>query len=118
MNIAIKFINIESTEALTNYANDKTKEALQKFTKDKDIFVEIELSKTNNHHVQGSFFRASAEVKGLSKKYFVESTKEDLYASIDDLKDKLEEIISNAKDRRSRIAHKVAIKFKKLFKKL
>ncbi len=120
MNIIIKFINLERTEAIESYAHKKIKEVLEKFTNDSNkdnIIAQIEITKTNNHHLRGDMYRASAEIKGFHKKYYVESIKDDLYFSIDDLKDKLDEIVSDTKNKKSSIARKLAVKFKKLFKK-
>lgn len=120
MNIKIKAVDIELTEAIKNYADKKVNEALEKFIsidKKDSILVEVELSKTNNHHSNGDMYKAAARVSGPHKNIFAEEIKDDLYASIDGLKDKLSENISNTRAKRRSISHKLAIKFKNLFKK-
>lgn len=118
MNIKIKGTDIELTEAIKNYTNKKTLEALEKFKKDsKNIFAEIELSKTNNHHTNGEMYKASAKIKGFSKGIFIEVVKDDLYASIDTLKYKLVETIAQYKYKKESVSYKIARKFKNIFKR-
>ena len=120
MNIKIKAVDIELTEAIENYADKKVKEALEKFIKEKQdtsILIEVELSKTNNHHSSGDMYKASARAQGFQKNIFAEEIKDDLYAAIDGLKDKLSELVLNTKTKRRSISHKLAIKFKNLLKK-
>ncbi len=120
MNIKIKGVEIEITEALHNYAEKRMSEALEKFINsfnEKNIFVEVELSKTNNRQSNGEIYKSSVRITGFKKKIFAESVKDDLYASIDELKDKLEENISEMKDKKRTLSHKMALNFKKLFKK-
>ena len=119
MNIKIKGINIEVTEAIKEYVKKKVGEALEKFThlsEGKDILSEVELSKTNNHHSHGELYQVSVKVSGPHKNIFLDTKKDDLYAAIDDMKDKLEYKISTTKDKKKSISHKFAIKFKNLFK--
>ena len=120
MNIKIKAVDIELTEAIENYADKKIKEALEKFIKENQknsILVELEVSKTNNHHSNGDMYKASAKAHGFQKNIFAEEIKDDLYAAIDGLKDKLSELVLNTKTKRRSISHKLAIKFKNLLKK-
>ena len=51
----------------------KIKEALEKFIKENQknsILVEVEVSKTNNHHSNGDMYKASAKAHGFQKKIF------------------------------------------------
>lgn len=119
MNIKIKGIDIEVTEAIKEYVTKKVGEALEKFgtsSKEGDILSEVELSKTNNHHNHGELYKVSVKVSGSHKNIFLDTKKDDLYAAIDDMKDKLEYRISTTKDKKLSVSHKLAIKFKNLFK--
>ena len=119
MNIKIKGVEIEVTQAIHDYAVKKIYEALDKFIteeNEKRIFVEVELSKTTKHHANGDMYSAAAKVKGLHRNIFIESIKNDLYASIDGLKDRLSETASQMKDKKKTLTHRVALRFKKLFK--
>lgn len=120
MNIKIKGIDIEVTEAIKDYSIKKISEALKKFSymgELNDILAEVELSKTNNHHNHGELYKASIKLSGTKKNIFIEERKDDLYAAIDAAKDKLEYRLSENKDKKLSIHHKLAIKFKNIFKK-
>lgn len=119
MNIKLKGIDIELTEAIDGYVVKKMREALEKFNHipNKDIFSEVELSKTSSHHSHGELYKISIKISGAGTNIFLETKKEDLYAAIDDLKDKLEYKISSDKDKKLSVSHKLAVKFKNLFKK-
>lgn len=119
MNIKVKGVDVEITEALQNYSEKKIGEALEKFINssgEKNIFAEVELSKTNNRQNRGDIFKASVRVVGLRKNIFISVIKDDLYAAIDELKDKLEQRVSEMRDKRRTVAHKFAAKFKNIFK--
>ncbi len=119
MNIKIKGVDIEITNAIRDYAEKKVYEALQKFsyTLGEKIFVEIELSKISKHHIHGNVYKASARIKGLEKNIFVLEIKDDLYSSIDGLKDKIEKSASDIKEKKKTLSRKLAFKFKNLFKR-
>ena len=118
MNIKVKCIDIEVSEAINNYAEKKINEALEKFSNpsEKHISADIELRKTTNHHLHGEIYKTSIIVKGLANSIFVDTTKDDLYASIDEAKEKLENKLAGIKDKKKTIANKLALKFKNLFK--
>lgn len=119
MNIKIKGVDVETTDALQEYANKKVAEALEKFTSvvdSQNIFVEVELTKTNKHHNNGDMYEVTAKVNGLHRDIFARAVKDDLYAAIDELKDKLADRVSEIKDKKKTLRHKVALKFKNLFK--
>ena len=120
MNIKIKGIDIEVTEAIKDYVSKKVEEALEKFnhlSKNGNIFSEVELSRTNNHHNHGEVYKVSIKVSGLHTNIFIDATKDDLYAAIDEAKDKLEYKISQSKDKKLSVSRKLAVKFKNLFRK-
>lgn len=120
MNIKIKGVDIEVTEALQSYASKKIGEVLEKFTNSinqKNVLVDVELSKTTNHHNSGEMYKASTSITGLHKNLFVEAVRDDLYAAIDELKDKIAENLAEQKDKKHTMSYKFAKKFKDLFKK-
>jgi len=120
MNIRIKAVDVELTEAIESYATKKVAEALEKVvtpSQEGGVLAEVELSKTNNRHSNGDIYKASVRVDGLQKNIFAEDVRDDLYAAIDGLKDKLFEVLSNTKSKRRSISHRLAIKFKNIFKK-
>ncbi len=120
MNIKVKGVEIEITEALQNYAEKRVSEALEKFISsynEKNVFAEVELSKTNNRQSHGDIYKSSVRVVGLKKNIFAEAVKDDLYASIDELKDKLEQNVADMREKKRTLSHKLALNFKKLFKR-
>ncbi len=120
MNIKIKAVDIELTEAIRNYSEKKIEEVMKKFiNKDNigSVLVEFEISKTNKHHLNGDMYKASIQIKGFHKNIFIEEVRDDLYVAIDGLKDKLGEMLSNTKTKKRSITHKLAIRFKNIFKK-
>ncbi|MEI6352536.1 MAG: ribosome-associated translation inhibitor RaiA [Candidatus Nomurabacteria bacterium] len=118
MNIKVKGTDIEVTEAIRDYAEKKIGETLKKFNSSSkgNILVEIELGKTNNHHTHGDNYKTSVTITGLSKNIFVDVVKDDLYASIDEAKDKLENRLAETKDKKKTLSNKISLKFKNLFK--
>ncbi len=91
MNITIKVKNIELTDAIKKYAEKKAL-SLQKFIHEKteNILAELELGKVSHHHKSGNIFRAEAHISFTGKEIYVVAEKDDLYASIDEMRDKAE----------------------------
>jgi len=114
MNINIKANHgLELTEAIKNYTEKKIFEASKNF--EKDIHINIELEKISNHHVHGNVYKAEARVSG-SVNFIVSELKNNLYAAIDGLKDKVEnEMFSKHKKQRS-IFKKIGQNFKDFLK--
>lgn len=116
MNIKVKSGEIEITEAIRDYAEKKIGEALEKFNK-RNLSAEVELGKTTNHHQHGDIYKTSVIVNGSDKNIFVDAIKDDLYASIDGAKERLENRLAGEKDKKKTVSHKLALKFKNLFKR-
>ena len=104
MKINIKATNIELTDALSSYVNEKIR-GVEKFMvphENEDIFVQAELGKLTNHHRSGDMYREEAKLTLRGKYFRAESEKSDLYAAIDDLRDELvRELNSNKKKDRA-----------------
>lgn len=104
MNIIIKGTNLELHNDLKDYAEEKIG-GLKKFMEDIDlggnrVVARIELAKTTQHHQQGDIYRAEVNLE-LPKKMMrsvVES--DDIYKSIDDVKDELRIMINEYKTER------------------
>lgn len=97
MKIQIKGTNLELTEALKIYANEKIG-ALEKFSGE-ILEARVELG-TSTHHQKG-FFRCEVNLD-VPQKYVLraESTGADLYASIDAVVQKLKEEIAKNKGKK------------------
>jgi ribosomal subunit interface protein len=115
MNIAIKSTNIDLTPALKDYA-EKRLGGITKFTGG-DANISVEIGKTTNHHKNGEFFRAEANVvTPLGKQYRATSEKADLYEAIDDVRAELIDMLSQDKDRSKTLFKRGAQKIKGLIK--
>lgn len=89
MNIAITFRQMESTDAVKGYAQDKVGR-LQKFVRD-PMKGQVKLScQSHQHH-------AEVDLHAGGSHYHAHETSEDMYASIDKVIDKLERQIRGSK---------------------
>jgi ribosomal subunit interface protein len=118
MNIIIKGTNLELHEDLKNYVNEKIG-GLVKFIDNDNVdtsgvTARVELAKTTQHHQQGDIYKAEVNLQ-LPKKMLrnvVES--DDIYKSIDDVKDELKSMINEYKDARMSRIRRGARMIKKL----
>ncbi len=91
----IKATGIELTPAIKDYVIKKIN-MLEKYVDQDDtsISVDIEVEKTTDHHQKGELFRAETNFQMGGKMFRAEALNEDLYASIDKVKDELARDIS------------------------
>jgi len=94
----IKATNVELTEAISGYVSKKV-DMLEKYVdpNDTSVSVDVELVKTTDHHQKGEVFRAEANFGVGGKMLRAEATNEDMYASIDEMKDELARVLSEKK---------------------
>jgi ribosomal subunit interface protein len=97
MNINFKATSIVLTEAIRDYAEKRIMTVGKLFGGEgENVTVDVEVSQTTKHHKGGNIFRTEITLKNDGRRFRAVSTKEDLYASIDDAKDELErEIVAN-----------------------
>jgi ribosomal subunit interface protein len=93
---------------------------LEKFVPKDDTGAKLnlELSKTTNHHTHGAFFQAEAQLHIRGKATTLRTTQDDLYKAIDILKDMLFRELAQHKDKERSLFKKGALQVKALFKKL
>lgn len=99
MQIKIKATNMELTDAIRAYVEEKI-ESVEKFVvahKKEEVFTEVEIGKTTNHHNSGEVFRAEVMIRVRGKQFRAVSEKDDLYAAIDDVRDELVHEINSIK---------------------
>lgn len=119
MNITITGVHIEVTEAIYDYALQKMETLGKYLPKDDTSFrLVVELSKTNNHHTHGDIFQAEGRLHMRGKNVTLKTTEDDLYKSIDVLKDMLVRELAQYKDKERSIVRRGAHKVKALFKRL
>lgn len=117
MKINIKATNIELTEAINDYINKKI-ESLNKFLNQDNCNIYVEVGKTTKHHNKGEYFRAEFNIDKEGTNFYSSSEKEDLYASIDEARDKIFRDLTKRKDRRMTLYKRGATSVKKMFKGL
>ncbi len=118
MQIKIKMMNAELTDALSSYVEEKL-QSLEKFMvphEEEDPVVYVEIGKTTNHHNSGEVFRAEVTVTVRGKQFRAVSEKEDLYAAIDDMRAELARELTSHKDRERTLVRRGASMVKNLLR--
>lgn len=117
MHITLSGVHIEITDAIRDYTIEKMS-VLNKFVKDDtSAKLAVELSKTTSHHNHGDIFQAEALIHIRGKETSLKTTQEDLYKSIDTLKDMLVRELSSHKDKQKSIFKRSAHKLKELMRR-
>ena len=118
MKIKITASNMEMTSAIESYIDEKIA-SIEKFAiphAEEELFVEIEVGKTTNHHQHGDVFRAEANVRVRGKHFRATSEKSDLYAAIDDVKDSLTRELNSYKGKERALVRRGAGMIKNLLR--
>ncbi|MFA6099581.1 MAG: ribosome-associated translation inhibitor RaiA [Patescibacteria group bacterium] len=97
MNINIRAMGMDLTEAIKQYVEEKF-ETLEKYY-DNILIIEISLGLENHHHNKGEIYSCSATVNVPNKVFKVEKTEKSLYKAIDKVKDHLREEITAWKEK-------------------
>ncbi len=117
MHITLSGVHIDVTDALRAYTVEKMS-VLDKFVKgDTSARLSIDLSKTTTHHSHGDIFQAEAKIHTKGKEVTLKTTQDDLYKSIDILKDMLFRELSSHKDKQNSIFKRGAHKLKELMRR-
>jgi ribosomal subunit interface protein len=105
MNINIKATGIELTEAITDYVHKKIGSTEKYLTgQSADVVVHVEVGKITNHHKAGDIFRAEVRIVGGGLNLYAATETEDLYASIDKVKDEITRELVKTKNKRFALA--------------
>lgn len=104
MNIIIKGTNLELHNDLKEYVNEKIG-SLKKFIENESvdsnsIIARVELAKTTRHHQHGDIYKAEVNLELPGKMLRGVEESDDIYKSIDNVKDELKGMITNYKDER------------------
>lgn len=117
MNINFKATGIVLTEPIRDYAEKRIMTVSRLLGENSDsAIVEVELSQTTKHHKAGNIFKTEITVRSSGRRFRVVSTKEDLYASIDDAKEQLEREIVTKKERSQTLFRRGAQQIKGVLK--
>lgn len=101
MNINIKSTNLDLTPALKNYI-EKRISYLNKFVKKLPpdaVICDVQVEKVIGNQKKGDIFRAEINLEVEGKLYRAEETSEDIFTSIDQVKEQVSRNLKNAKDR-------------------
>jgi len=98
MQIEIKGTNLELTQAIKDYINEKVG-SLAKFF-DQALIARVEVGLTTKHHQKGNIFRAEINLEVPQKNLLrAEAVSEDLYVSINQAREELERQIKKYKEK-------------------
>ncbi len=101
MQIKIKTTNIELTDSISSYVDEKL-QSVEKFMvshEEEEPVLYVEIGKTTNHHNSGDVFRAEVTTTVRGKQFRAVSEKSDLYTSIDDIRTELVRELTSHKDK-------------------
>lgn len=122
MNINLQGKNIELTDAIKEYALKKVtnlEKILSKIEAEgENAQVFLEVGKSTNHHKAGEFFHADCSVTIKGEHFYASSDKENLYESIDEVKENLFRKIERKKNRSRDLFRRGAKSVKKMMKGL
>jgi ribosomal subunit interface protein len=108
---------MELTQPIKDYI-EKRMLGLSKFgnSEEAEIMARVEVGKTTKHHRAGDVFRAEIQIDhiGYEKNLRVVAERDDLYAAIDEARERMKEELSETKDKRKSLVKKGARLFKKI----
>jgi putative sigma-54 modulation protein len=114
-NINIKATNMDLTDAIREYV-EKRLEATEKFFKETEPTIYIELGKTTKHHKSGDFFKAEFNITVAGINYYTVAEEADLYEAIDEAKEEIIRQIKDKKNRKQTLFKRGATSIKKMIK--
>lgn len=117
MNINIKATNIDLTNEIKDYVNEKV-ESLYKFLpRSADGVFFVEIGKESNHHQNGpDVFMAEIRFKLEGKDFYIKDTSGELYTAIDLIRDESIREIKERKEKSQTLFVRGARKIKKRIK--
>src|SRR3989339_527401 len=122
MQINLQGKNMEITPAIHNYVVKRVtnlEKLLSSIEKNGgEIRVNFEVGKSTKHHKAGEVFHSDCLININGKKFYYGSDQEDLYESVDDVKERLYEEIRRNKDRKQTLFKRGAASVKKMLKGL
>lgn len=83
-----------------------------------EVFINFEVGKSTNHHKSGEVFHSDCLINIDGEKFYSSSDKEDIYQTIDEIKDTLFNEIKKNKDRKQTLFKRGATSVKKMLKGL
>ncbi|MEA1929292.1 MAG: ribosome-associated translation inhibitor RaiA [Patescibacteria group bacterium] len=107
MKINIKTTNLELTQAISDYLDNKL-ESLKKFKRylgaeEENWLCNAEIGRATSHHRHGEVFRAEVQLFFANKHIYKQATAENLYAAIDQAKDEVVAELSSLSKKRETV---------------
>ena len=103
MRLQIKAKNFELTPALTQFVEEKMNSLskfLSRWDKENAVVLDVEVSRTSQHHNKGNVFYAEANLQLPGSPLLrIEETNEDMHAAINRVKARLKKDILRLKDK-------------------
>jgi len=115
MKTTIKATNISISPETSDYLEKKLS-AIEKIISHGELFCEIELGRTTQHHTAGDIFRAEINCNLNGKDFRAVSEKESLNAAIDDVKDEVVREIKSHKSKQQTLLRRGGAKIKNMIK--
>jgi ribosomal subunit interface protein len=115
MKINVKTTNITLTPSISDYIEKKLA-MLEKFFEGREVLISMEVGKTTKHHRSGDFFRAEIHLTAGSEDYYSVSETSDLYASIDEVKDEIVQIITSKRNKSMSLVRRGGAQIKNILK--
>jgi len=98
MTINIQSQDLELTDAIRGYAEEKMS-VLEKYF-DRIERIDCELVMNSHHHNQGQIYSCKGHLFVPGKDFFIEKREDDLYKAIDKVRDHLQEMLTDWKEKR------------------
>jgi ribosomal subunit interface protein len=118
MNINIKTSAISLTPAISDYVSKRMEKASKMLEGDTSVKCDIELAKTTGHHHKGDIFRAEVHIVGASKNAYASAETDDLYASIDKVRDEVLRELTGGKAKQISLVRRSGARLKNMVKGL
>lgn len=122
MQINLQGKNFELTDAIKDYVLKRVtnlEKLLSSIEKGGgEVLVNFEVGKSTNHHKSGEVFHSDCLINIDGDKFYSSSDKEDIYQTIDEIKDTLFNEIKKNKDRKQTLFKRGATSVKKMLKGL
>ncbi len=117
MNLNIKTTNISLVPEVKEYLEKKLLmlEKIVDFSKD-NVFAQVELGKTSEHHKQGDIFRAEINLRMAGVSFRAVKEAADLYAAIDGMKDEINREVKSGRERKASVLRRSGQAIKKLLR--
>lgn len=105
MELHLKYTNIEPAEDIKAYIQKRILPLEKLSLGVAEIHAWVEVGKTTRHHQEGKIWYAECQLQLPGKKSFrATATREGLFAAIDEVREELERILRNSKEKhRSKI---------------